>query len=72
VIELALDQIPAERVAALEILVRADSVGATHGTDHCLEADLRFSFGYDVTERVCSAILQTPGNAWVLALDQRK
>ncbi len=71
VIDLALDQIPAERVAAMEILVRADSAGATHGTaDHCREADLRFSFGYDLTEPVRAAILETPGNAWVSALDQ--
>ena len=70
VIDLALDQIPTERVAALEILVRADSAGATHGTaDHCHDADLRSSCGYDLTEPVRAAILQTPENAWVSALD---
>jgi hypothetical protein len=31
---------------------------------------MRFSFGYDLTEAVRAAILQTPENAWVPALDQ--
>jgi hypothetical protein len=71
VIDLALAQIPAEHVASVEILVRADSAGATHGTaDHCHEGNLRFSFGYDLTEPVRQAILQIPDDAWVAALDQ--
>ena len=32
VLDLALAQIPAEHIAELEILVRADSAGATHGS----------------------------------------
>jgi hypothetical protein len=71
VIDLALAQIPAEYVETLEILVRADSAGATHGlTDYCREASMRFSVGYELTEQVRVAILQIPEDAWVVALDQ--
>ena len=71
VIDLALAQIPAEQVENIEILIRADSAGATHETaDHCHEANLRFSVGYELTETVRAAILETPDNAWIAALDQ--
>ncbi len=71
VIDRALAQIPAEYVESLEILVRADSAGATHGlVDYCREADVRFSVGYELTEPVRAAILEIPADAWVPALDQ--
>jgi hypothetical protein len=35
VLDMALAQIPAEYVETLEILVRADSAGATHGLRGC-------------------------------------
>jgi hypothetical protein len=71
VIDLALAQIPAELIETLEILIRADSAGATHDTaDHCHDANLRFSFGYELTETVRAAILGTPDGAWIPALDQ--
>jgi hypothetical protein len=71
VIDRALAQIPAEHIEKIEILIRADSAGATHDTaDHCHEANLRFSFGYELTEQVRAAILQIPEDAWVPALDQ--
>ena len=71
VIDRALAQIPAEQIENLEILIRADSAGATHETaDHCFEAALRFSFGYELTETVRGAILETPENTWIAALDQ--
>jgi len=71
VLDRALEQIPAEYVQALEILVRADSAGATHGlVDYCREGNMRFSVGYELTETVRSAILQIPEDAWVTALDQ--
>ena len=71
VIDLALAQIPAEHVENLEILIRADSAGATHGTaEHCHDGNLRFSFGYDLTETVQGAILETVEDAWIQALDQ--
>jgi hypothetical protein len=45
VLDLALAQIPAEYVEQIEILVRADSAGATHElADHCYEGNMRFSF----------------------------
>jgi hypothetical protein len=71
VIDQSLAQIPAEHVENIEILIRADSAGATHGTaDHCRRCNLRFSFGYELTEPVRSAILQTPEDAWIAALEQ--
>jgi hypothetical protein len=71
VIDRALAQIPAERVENLEILVRADSAGATHDTaDHCHDGNLRFSFGYELTETVRAAILQIRAEDWAPALDQ--
>jgi Transposase DDE domain group 1 len=71
VLDLALAQIPAEYIENLEILVRADRAGATHElADHCRDARMRFSFGYDLTDTVRQAILETPEDAWVPALDQ--
>ena len=71
VIDRALAQIPAEYVESLEILVRADSAGATHGlVDYCREGNMRFSVGYELTEQVRAAILEIPEDAWVVALDQ--
>jgi hypothetical protein len=67
----ALEQIPVEHLERIEILVRADSAGATHGLiDYCREHDLRFSVGYELTEPVRAAILELPEHAWVVALDQ--
>ena len=71
VLDLALEQIPAKYIERIEILVRADTAGATHGLlDYCREGNLRFSVGYELTAQVRTAILQIPENAWVTALDQ--
>jgi hypothetical protein len=71
VLDRALEQIPAEYIESLQILVRADSAGATHGLlDYCREANMRFSVGYELTETVRAAILAIPEDAWVVALDQ--
>ena len=71
VIDRSLAQIPEEQLEQLEILIRADRAGATHGTaDHCRRCDLRFSFGYELTDAVRTAILATAEDAWVAALDQ--
>jgi len=71
VLDRALEQIPAKHIEDLQILVRADTAGATHGlTDYCREHNMRFSVGYELTETVRSAILQIPEDAWVSALDQ--
>jgi hypothetical protein len=43
------------------MLVSADCAGATHElVDYCREANLHFSFGYDLTEPVHQAIGQFP------------
>jgi hypothetical protein len=71
VIDRSLTQIPDAHIETIEILIRADTAGATHGTaDHCRRADLRFSFGYELTEPVRAAILATPDEVWIAALDQ--
>jgi hypothetical protein len=71
VLDRALEQIPAEHVETIEILVRADSAGATHAlADHCHEGNMRFSFGYELSESVRAAILEIPADGWVAALDQ--
>src|SRR5215217_2108169 len=71
VLDRALEQIPTEYIEQIEILVRGDSAGATHGLiDYCREANLRFSVGYELTEPVRAAILEVPEDAWVAALDQ--
>lgn len=71
VIDRSLAQIPDDQIETIEILIRADSAGATHGTaDHCQRCDVRFSFGYELTEPVRAAILHTPATAWIPALSQ--
>ena len=71
VLDRALEQIPARCIETIEVLVRADSAGATHGlTDYCRDANLRFSVGHELTEPVRAAILRIPEDAWVAALDQ--
>jgi hypothetical protein len=71
VLDRALAQIPVGYIESLEILVRADSAGATHGlVDYCRDASMRFSVGYELTEPVRAAILEIPADAWVPALDQ--
>ena len=71
VLDRALEQIPAQYIESLQILVRTDSAGATHGlTDYCREARMRFSAGYELTEQVRQAILQIPEDAWVPALEK--
>jgi hypothetical protein len=71
VLDRVLEQIPAKHIEDLQILMRADMAGATHGiTDYCREHNMRFSVGYELAEQVRSAMLQIPENAWVSALDQ--
>jgi DDE family transposase len=69
VVEQAVAQIPVELIEDIEILVRADSAGATHDLlDFCREHRLRYSVGYELTEQVRAAILTVPEKAWVSAL----
>lgn len=71
VIDRVLAQIPDTHLEQLEILIRADRAGATHATaDHCRRADLRFSFGYELSDAVRAAILNVAEDAWTAALDQ--
>lgn len=71
VIEAALEQIPLEHVEGIEIVLRADSAGATHELlDWCRDARIRFSVGYDLTETVRDAITEIADDSWVCALDQ--
>jgi hypothetical protein len=71
VLDLALAQIPVEHIESIEILVRADTAGATHGLiDYCHAQDMRFSVGYELTESVRAAVLELPEQAWVTALDR--
>ena len=69
VIEDALAQIPAELIETIEIVVRADSAGATHELlGFCREHRLRYSVGYELTDQVRVAILKIPENSWIAAL----
>jgi hypothetical protein len=69
VIEDALQQIPAELIETIEIVVRADSAGATHELlDFCREHRLRYTVGYELTDPVRVAILKIPEDAWIAAL----
>jgi hypothetical protein len=72
VAEAALEQIPTEHVADIEILLRADSAGATHELLRwCREGRIRYSVGFDLTEPVREAILGLEEDAWVPALTQQ-
>ncbi|MGH2941439.1 MAG: IS1380 family transposase [Solirubrobacteraceae bacterium] len=69
VLALALEQLPADDLDR-EILVRADSGGATHAfTADCRDAGIRFSVGYELNDSVRAAILELPESAWVAAID---
>ena len=64
VLQLALEQLPAADLDR-EILARADIGGATRAfTADCRSADIRFSVGYALDERVREAILELPELAW--------
>lgn len=69
VLQRALEQLP-EADLDREILARADIGGATHAfTTDCRSASIRFSVGYEVSERVREAILSLPESAWQPAID---
>ena len=68
VLDLALGQLDPEALAG-EILVRGDGAGATHELCvYCREGNMRFSFGFDLTEPVLEAIRQLPERQWVKAI----
>ncbi len=55
----------------VEVLVRADTAGATHGfVDAIVEKHLEFSIGFDITEAVRLAITDVPADAWAVPVTQ--
>ena len=69
--EHALEQIPKEHIEGAEILLRADSAGASYELlDWCREARIGFSVGYELNEVVRTQILQIPDGDWVSAVEQ--
>ena len=69
-LDLALEQLPQSALDG-EILARSDSAGASHDlADACRETDIRFSFGYPLTEPVRQALSGLPESAWRPAIDQ--
>ena len=64
VLTMALTQLPVDP-SAVEVVARADSAGLTHGfIDACVNANVRFSVGHDLTEAVRNACLNIPAGAW--------
>jgi hypothetical protein len=69
-LDFALEQLPQGALDG-EILARSDSAGASHDlAGACRECDIRFSFGYPLTEPVRHALLELPESAWEPAVDQ--
>jgi len=69
-LDLGLEQLPQSALDG-EILARSDSAGASHDlADACRECDIRFSFGYPISEPVREALLCLPESAWLPAADQ--
>ncbi|MGH9126278.1 MAG: IS1380 family transposase [Acidimicrobiales bacterium] len=72
----ALAQLPVkckrdDPVKGVDMLVRADSAGATHGfVDAVVARGMEFPIGFDVTVAVCRAILQVAKKAWVEPMHQ--
>jgi hypothetical protein len=61
VIDRSLAQMPAEQIESIEILIQS-RLGRCDTRDRrsLPRRELRFSFGYELTETVRTAILQTP------------
>ena len=72
VAEAALEQIPADRIEGIEVLLRVDSAGASHELlDWAREGrGFGFAVGFDLPEAVREAICALPERAWSAALDQ--
>jgi hypothetical protein len=55
----------------MDVLVRADTAGATHGfVDDIVAKHFEFSIGFDITEAVRLAILAVPEQAWQTPMTQ--
>jgi len=71
VAEQALEQIPTEHVADVDVLLRVDSAGASHELlNWCREGRIRYSVGYELRAGVRDAILALTEQSWRAALDQ--
>ena len=69
--EQAIEQIPAEYIENIKLVLRVDTAGASHELlDWAREGRIEFSVGYDLTETVRGAILGIPDSDWISALDQ--
>jgi hypothetical protein len=69
-LDLGLEQLPRNALDG-DILARSDSAGASHDlADACRECDIRFSFGYPISEPVRQALLSLEESAWRPAIDQ--
>lgn len=71
VTEAALEQIPEDVVAEIEILLRVDSAGSSHELlDWARDGRIRFSVGYALTEPARTAITSLPESIWSPAQSQ--
>ncbi|MGN6171263.1 MAG: IS1380 family transposase, partial [Solirubrobacteraceae bacterium] len=69
-LDLALEQLPQSALDG-EILARSDSAGASRDlADSCRECDIRFSFGYHISEPVRAGLVALEESAWRPAIDQ--
>jgi len=69
-LDLALEQLPQSALDG-DILARSDSAGASHDlADACRETQIRFSFGYPLTEPVRDALLALSEQAWRPAIEK--
>ncbi len=58
-----------DKERGLQLLVRSDSAGASHGfVNAIVSRGLEFSVGFDITEPVREAILKLPEGSWVAAI----
>jgi hypothetical protein len=75
-LDAAVAQLPVKTKAddpegGMDVLVRADTAGATHGfVDAIVAKGFHFSIGFDITEAVRLAILDVPADAWQVPMDQ--
>ena len=69
-LDLALEQLPQSALDG-DILARSDSAGASHDlADACRETQIRFSFGYPLTEPVRDALSGLSQAAWQPAVEK--
>jgi Transposase DDE domain group 1 len=69
-LDLALEQLPQSALDG-DILARSDSAGASHDlADACRETQIRFSFGYPLTEPVRDALSGLAQSAWETAIEK--